>query len=98
MQWNYLLQDTHLGRWASSGMVGFQLKNTEVLPNVEEEIYPKALLIAATTRGNASIQHPKVSDPAWTALGLRAAPRFLETGRLGWDGTVQIKGKRELRV
>ena len=70
------MRRTRFERRAASGTVAFQLRNTEVLPNVEREIYPKALLIAATTRGNASIQHPKVSNPAWTALGLRAAQGF----------------------
>jgi hypothetical protein len=36
-----------LRRWAAPHSVAFQLRNTEVLPNVEEEIYPKKLLNAS---------------------------------------------------
>jgi hypothetical protein len=55
MQWNYLMRRTRLERWASSGSVAFLLRNTEVLPNIEGEIYPNDLLNAAASRGDAGI-------------------------------------------
>jgi len=71
---NYQLRRTHLGRKAAPGSVAFQLRNTEVLPNVEEEIYPKNLLNSPAAGGDASIQHPQVRNPTRTPLRRWAAP------------------------
>ena len=74
MPLNYQLRRTHLRRWAAPCSVAFQLRDTEVLPNVEEEIYPKKLLNTSATGADASIQHPQVRNPTRTPLRRWAAP------------------------
>ena len=59
---------------AAPRSVAFGLRNTEVLPNIEEEIRPKNLLNAPAAGGDASIQHPDVSNPTGTPLWRWAAP------------------------
>jgi hypothetical protein len=46
---------TPLWTWTAQCSVAFQLRNTEVLPNVEEEIYPMKLLNTPAARADASI-------------------------------------------
>jgi len=77
MPFIYQSRRTHLGRWAAPCSVAFQLRNTEVLPNIEKEIYPKNLLNPPAAGGDASIQHPQVSNPTGTPLWIWATPRFL---------------------
>ena len=60
---------------AALGSVAFQLRITEALPNIEKEIRPKNLLNASAAGGNASIQHPDVSNATRTPLLRWAAPR-----------------------
>ena len=46
---------TPLGSRAAPGSIAFQLRNTEVFPNIEEEIHAKNLLNPSAAGGDASI-------------------------------------------
>jgi hypothetical protein len=89
---------TPLRRWAAPCSVAFQLRNTEVLPTAEEEIYPKKLLNPPAAGTDASIQHPQVSNPTRTPLWTWTAPCFLQTRRLSWYCAMEVKRKRELGI